>query len=143
MEAKIDKDGASVELNADESEVVRAHTNHGPFTRVLGSNNNTFGEAWTDGEYLYFFHGERARKGLEHEQRRFIYFMGGENDAYLVAMWQGVSVWGGMSEGRLSFGAQRWRDVPEVDRSFDVDPTDYVEYKLKLTDEDEDGEDLE
>jgi hypothetical protein len=84
-----------------------------------------YNDGYTDGKCLIFF--ENHRGGPAHEQDKFIYYIGGEKEAELVARWVGVSVW--------TVGEKLWRfcDADDEDNLYDFE-SDGSE------DEDEDNE---
>ena len=51
--------------------------------------------AYTDGERLIFFNVSSK------DRAKFLYYMGAENEADLVSLWEGIAVYEGISTSRL------------------------------------------
>ncbi len=74
-----------VGINADSLKLIPGKSIHAYMISDIG---------WTDGEYLVFIDIPMS------SQKKFLYYIGEENDAELVAHWQDVTVWGNV-EGRM------------------------------------------
>lgn len=73
---------------------------------------------YTDGEYLIFF--EEHRGGNHRNQTKYIYNMGGENEAGVVAKFNGVTVWDGMESRVVRYFDEELEDPPD-DPADDLD----------------------
>ena len=70
-------------------------------TVIEGTNFHSYmvdGRAYTDGTFLIFIDEETSPRS----QTKFLYYMGAENEAVILARYQGVTIYEGVSESRLS-----------------------------------------
>ena len=63
--------------------------------------------AYTDGELLIFFNVSSK------DRAKFLYYMGAENEADLVSLWEGVAVYEGVSASRLDVENEEEEEGPE------------------------------
>jgi hypothetical protein len=71
---------------------------------IEGKNYNHHGQAYTDGNYLAFV--GMSSKACD----KFLYYMGAENEAEIVALWKEVAIYEGISESRLEVDSDEEED---------------------------------